>query len=195
LSDLPLPDTTWKALAAVRVGNDEQADGEREVLRAPDTEKVAQQAVDQNPTVVYPELARSAPVALSYDAFSVSVATSSSSIWPPVIQPAPEQIRNAQLDLRRLGCFVGRADGQIDRSTQDAVKDYWFHTGQAITEVTITEELVMNLHQHQGHVCDPNHLIPIPIARPMRAPPRAKSPPTIRISKAPVSVAPVMGQW
>jgi uncharacterized caspase-like protein len=64
-----------------------------------------------------------------------------------------DQILKAQQQLQKLGCFVGRPDGNL-KSAEKAVKDYWSHTGQRVTEVKITDEFISDLEQHDKPVCN-----------------------------------------
>jgi hypothetical protein len=94
---------------------------------------------------------------------------------PPAPPPANslDQIRKAQIELRRVGCFAGRSDGRLTEATQDAVKTYWTHTGHAIVEVNITDEFIADLHQHDDPVCKPVRTRP-------EAPPVASHPPAAK---------------
>jgi hypothetical protein len=79
---------------------------------------------------------------------------------PAVPAPAAQaantagQILKAQQELKRLRCFVNKPDGKLDKATETAVKSYWTHTGQTITEVKITDEFISDIEQHDRPVCD-----------------------------------------
>ena len=105
---------------------------------------------------------------------------------PAVIAGSVDHIRRAQRELKRVGCFVGRPDGQLAKSTEDALMNYWSLTGQSITEVKITNDLIEDVRRHHGRVCKSDHT-PIPMARPMQAPSRETSSTPLAIVKHPSS--------
>jgi uncharacterized caspase-like protein len=90
---------------------------------------------------------------------------------PPVAKTNhPEQIRQAQSELTRLGCFNGKPDGQLNDATRNAVKSFWKHTGKPIVEVDITDEFVDELKQLRRDVCPPERKPAPPVAsRPSRS--------------------------
>jgi hypothetical protein len=96
----------------------------------------------------------------------------------PAAPPAnsPDQIRRAQIELRRLGCFAGRSDGTLSVATRDAVKSYWTRTGHAVVEVNITDEFISDVHQHDEPVCKPTQIRPEP--PPVASHPRPSQPVT-----------------
>jgi hypothetical protein len=68
-----------------------------------------------------------------------------------------DQIRKAQVELKRVGCFAGRPDGKLNEETRDAVKSYWTHTDQTVVEINITDGFISDVHQHDDRVCKPAH--------------------------------------
>ena len=68
---------------------------------------------------------------------------------------SPEQIRKAQIELRRLDCFQGRIDGKLGDQTRQAVKKFWASAKQPVVEVTITDELISNLTERGDNYCRP----------------------------------------
>jgi hypothetical protein len=94
---------------------------------------------------------------------------------PPSPPPANslDQIRRAQIELRRVGCFAGRSDGRLTEATRDAVKTYWTRTGHALVEVSITDEFIADVHQHDDPVCKAVRIRP-------EAPPVASHPPAAK---------------
>jgi hypothetical protein len=68
---------------------------------------------------------------------------------------SPEQIRRAQIELRRLDCFQGRADGKLGDQTRQAVNKFWASAKQPTTEVNITDELIADLSEHGDNFCRP----------------------------------------
>jgi peptidoglycan hydrolase-like protein with peptidoglycan-binding domain len=68
----------------------------------------------------------------------------------------PEQIRKAQLELRRLDCLKGRIDGKLGDQTREAVKKFWASAGQQpVAEITVTDELIANLAERGDNYCRP----------------------------------------
>ncbi len=104
---------------------------------------------------------------------------------PPVTSPPPpvaveppqrqintaEQVRTAQEELKRVGCFIGKPNGILNESTEEAVKTYWTHTHQAIVKIDITDEFISDVKEHDGRVCKPARVRP-------ESEPVAKRPPS-----------------
>ncbi|HLK80019.1 MAG TPA: peptidoglycan-binding protein [Xanthobacteraceae bacterium] len=68
---------------------------------------------------------------------------------------SPEQIRRAQVELRRLDCFQGRVDGKLGNHTREAVKKFWASAKQPVTDVNITDELIAQLSERGDNFCRP----------------------------------------
>jgi peptidoglycan hydrolase-like protein with peptidoglycan-binding domain len=68
---------------------------------------------------------------------------------------SPEQIRKAQVELRRLDCLKGRIDGKLGDQTRDAVRKFWASAKQPVVEVNITDELIANLAGRGDNFCRP----------------------------------------
>jgi peptidoglycan hydrolase-like protein with peptidoglycan-binding domain len=68
---------------------------------------------------------------------------------------SPEQIRKAQVELRRLDCLNGRIDGRLGDQTREAVRKFWASAKQPVVEVNITDELIANLAGHGDNFCRP----------------------------------------
>ena len=66
-----------------------------------------------------------------------------------------EQIRKAQIELRRLDCFQGRADGKLGDQTRQAVKKFWASAKQPVVEVNITDQLIADLSERGDNFCRP----------------------------------------
>jgi uncharacterized caspase-like protein len=73
---------------------------------------------------------------------------------PPVKANLPEQIRQAQTELNRLGCFGGKPDGRLNDETRKAVSAFLTRTGGTIVETDITDELIAALRQQTNAVCN-----------------------------------------
>ncbi len=68
---------------------------------------------------------------------------------------SPEQIRKAQVELRRLDCLTGRIDGKLGDQTREAVRKFWASAKQPVVEVNITDELIANLAERGDNFCRP----------------------------------------
>ena len=68
---------------------------------------------------------------------------------------AREQIRKAQIELRRLDCFQGRTDGKLGDQTRQAVQKFWASTKQPAVEVNITDQLIADLSERGDNFCRP----------------------------------------
>ena len=66
-----------------------------------------------------------------------------------------EQIRKAQVELRRLDCFQGRIDGKLGDQTRLAVKKFWASAKQPGVEVNITDQLIADLSERGDNFCRP----------------------------------------
>jgi peptidoglycan hydrolase-like protein with peptidoglycan-binding domain len=75
----------------------------------------------------------------------------------PSVLPANsrEQIRKAQVELRRLDCFQGRTDGKLGEQTRQAVKKFWASAKQPVVEVNITDQLIADLSERGDNYCRP----------------------------------------
>ena len=65
----------------------------------------------------------------------------------------PEQVMAAQSELRRLGCFAGRADGKLGPTTGEAVQRYLSAAGVAQDDLRITDRLVADLKRQSQRLC------------------------------------------
>jgi len=68
---------------------------------------------------------------------------------------SPEQIKRAQVELRRLDCLKGRIDGKLGDQTREAVRKFWASAKQPVVEVDITDELIANLAERGDNFCRP----------------------------------------
>jgi peptidoglycan hydrolase-like protein with peptidoglycan-binding domain len=75
----------------------------------------------------------------------------------PAAVPAnsPEQIKKAQIELRRLECLKGRIDGKLGDQTREAVKKFWASAKQPAVEVNITDQLIADLAERGDLFCRP----------------------------------------
>ncbi len=75
----------------------------------------------------------------------------------PAVLPANsrEQIRKAQIELRRLDCFQGRTDGKLGDQTRQAVKKFWASAKEPVVEVSITDQLIADLSERGDNFCRP----------------------------------------
>jgi hypothetical protein len=74
----------------------------------------------------------------------------------------PEQIRQAQTELKRLGCFDGELDGKMN-STEKAIKEFWKRSRKPVVEINITDDFIADLHQQPDDICAPSKKSP-PVA-------------------------------
>jgi hypothetical protein len=66
----------------------------------------------------------------------------------------PEQVRSAQRQLTRLGCFTGTADGRLDTATIAALLLYLNKQGiKPSGDVHITDDLIAELTKQSARVC------------------------------------------
>jgi hypothetical protein len=76
----------------------------------------------------------------------------------PPIQPqatkanSPEQIRQAQTELKRLGCLDGELDGKMT-TIEKAIKEFGRRSRKAIVEINITDDFIADLHQQPDDIC------------------------------------------
>jgi hypothetical protein len=66
---------------------------------------------------------------------------------------SPELIRSAQSELVRLGCFSGKADGNLNAPTSAALGRYMSIGGQPTANISVTTALVAELAKHTSRVC------------------------------------------
>jgi peptidoglycan hydrolase-like protein with peptidoglycan-binding domain len=99
---------------------------------------------------------------------------------------SPEQIRKAQVELQRLDCLRGPADGKLGNQTRRALKKFWKSAGQSAVEVTITDELISDLTDRGAGFCRPARRF-FAVGAPMRP---GGAPPFMRGARPP-SPAPV----
>ena len=125
----------------------------------------------------------------------ISIASFSVAETPAALRAnSPEQIKKAQIELRRLDCFNGRIDGKLGDQTRQAVKKFWASAKQPVVEVNITDELISSLTERGDNYCRPprrffgfggrpggNLGLPLPFApgaRPGSVPAPAAQPPS-----------------
>jgi len=102
-----------------------------------------------------------------------------------------EQIRKAQIELRRLDCFQGRADGNLGEQTRQAVKKFWASAKQPEVEVNVTDQLIADLSERGDNFCRPprrffgfggrpsgNSVLPPFLTRPIPGPAPSAPPPS-----------------
>jgi peptidoglycan hydrolase-like protein with peptidoglycan-binding domain len=150
--------------------------------------------------------ARSAAVAISLCALPAGAVAADGKVHlaqnvPDAGQPpaadAPanslEQIKKAQVELKRLECLKGRVDGKLGEATRQAVMKYRASAKQPIGEVVITDDFITELAGRGDLYCRPPRPffgfggrsggIPgmppfLPGGRPSSNPPTTPKPPT-----------------
>jgi Putative peptidoglycan binding domain len=75
--------------------------------------------------------------------------------FAPKLPPAntPDLVLSAQSELRRLGCYAGREDGNLGSATKEAVQRYLSHKGRSTNEINVTDDLVVNLKGEKQRIC------------------------------------------
>ncbi|HJZ69347.1 MAG TPA: caspase family protein [Blastocatellia bacterium] len=81
----------------------------------------------------------------------VTTALDQANALPDVNTPA--QIRLAQQELSRLGCFSGNADGALSSATTSAVQHYESERGQPAKSVDISDAFISELKTQSTRVC------------------------------------------
>jgi peptidoglycan hydrolase-like protein with peptidoglycan-binding domain len=77
---------------------------------------------------------------------------------PAAAAPAnsPEQIKKAQIELKRLDCLSGRIDGKLGDKTREAVKKFWASDKRPPpTDIEITDAMIADLAEHGDNYCRP----------------------------------------
>lgn len=74
---------------------------------------------------------------------------------PPLTVNQPEQIRHAQAELKRLGCFRGTPDGRLSEATRNALKEFDGRVRRRLVEVRITDGFVEDLKRYPADLCAP----------------------------------------
>jgi uncharacterized caspase-like protein len=64
----------------------------------------------------------------------------------------PRQVREAQAELRRIGCLSGHDDGMLDQATKDAIKVYFAKRERPLIKIEITDDFITELTQ-QPRLC------------------------------------------
>jgi peptidoglycan hydrolase-like protein with peptidoglycan-binding domain len=68
---------------------------------------------------------------------------------------SPEQIKKAQVELKRLECLKGRVDGKLGEQTRQAVLKYRASAKQPAGEVVITDDFITELAGRGDLYCRP----------------------------------------
>jgi hypothetical protein len=72
---------------------------------------------------------------------------------PVVASNTPELIHSAQIELSRLGCFSGKADGTLNAATKSGINRYLSRRGSPDPDVVVTESFVSELRDQQLKNC------------------------------------------
>lgn len=81
----------------------------------------------------------------------VTAALDKANALPDVNTPA--QIKSAQLELSRLGCFTGTADGKLSPTTTVAIQHYQAAAGKPVAAVDISDTFIADLKGNAARVC------------------------------------------
>ena len=69
---------------------------------------------------------------------------------------SPEQIKKAQVELKRLDCLTGRIDGKLGDKTRAAMRKFWESAKQPPpADIAITDGLIADLADHGDNYCRP----------------------------------------
>jgi peptidoglycan hydrolase-like protein with peptidoglycan-binding domain len=74
---------------------------------------------------------------------------------PALPANSPEQIRKAQIELKRLDCLQGRIDGKLGNETRQAVTKFWASAKRPAVDVSITDGLISELAERGDNFCRP----------------------------------------
>jgi uncharacterized caspase-like protein len=74
---------------------------------------------------------------------------------PPVKANLPEQIKQAQTELRRLACYKGPIDGKLNDATHIAVKEWSKTRERPVVDVNITDDFIADLKKQPDDICLP----------------------------------------
>jgi hypothetical protein len=72
---------------------------------------------------------------------------------PEVAANTPELIHAAQIELSRLGCFSGTADGALNAATKTGINRYLSRRGSPDPDIAVTESFVSELRDQQLKNC------------------------------------------
>ena len=64
----------------------------------------------------------------------------------------PEQIHQAQTELKRLGCLEGKLDGKMD-TTEKAIRAFWKRSNKRVVEINITDDFIADLQRQPDDFC------------------------------------------
>jgi hypothetical protein len=65
----------------------------------------------------------------------------------------PDLVLSAQGELRRLGCYACREDGNLGAATKEAAQRYLSHKGRSANEINVTDDLVVDLKGEKQRIC------------------------------------------
>jgi hypothetical protein len=72
---------------------------------------------------------------------------------PVVASNTSELIHAAQIELSRLGCFSGKADGTLNAATKTGINRYLSRRGRSDPQVAVTESFISELRDQQLKNC------------------------------------------
>ncbi len=82
---------------------------------------------------------------------TVTAALDKANAMPDVNTPA--QIKSAQAELARVGCFAGTADGNLSPATTVAIQHYQSGLGKPVGAVDVSDAFVADLKKQASRVC------------------------------------------
>jgi peptidoglycan hydrolase-like protein with peptidoglycan-binding domain len=69
------------------------------------------------------------------------------------VSSAAELIKAAQIELGRLGCFTGEADGTMNAATTAGINQYLSRRGIPDPQILVTENFVSELRGQPSNIC------------------------------------------
>ncbi len=81
------------------------------------------------------------------------------------------QILEAQSELKRIGCYSGNLNGNMNNGTKSAVAKYFVKINAAAREVRFSDELIDELKRSGAEVCPAEPVITVTRPRPVREEP------------------------
>jgi hypothetical protein len=84
-----------------------------------------------------------------------------SKIPKPPEMDTPRQVREAQLELARLGCYRGAANGRLTRSTKTALDRYMTARATPDADMHISDDLLKGMKEQEKGFCAPHEEAPV----------------------------------
>jgi hypothetical protein len=133
---------------------EEKAQEERRVKAAEaERQKAEQQAALQAKTAEAERQKAEQQAALQAKAAEAERQKAERPTVPVVVSNTSELIHAAQIELSRLGCFSGKADGTLNAATKSGINRYLSRRGSPDPDVAVTESFISELRDQQLRNC------------------------------------------